>query len=728
MSSMKSCVVALLLAITLGACGGGGDSTTGTPPATAPTPTDPVPPSDPIPPVDPTPPADPASAPDAHTSSLGAISSAYDGLPKTDPQADAAALLAVVRALPDVQEASLTEPTTVSLTFKDGITTIISTQSPLSSSATAPAPTAIPAAAASRSTAPLAVPRQSPLAQRLPSGRQVFLIDSAAKDIGGADFVTQINNLSGYFKDAGYGVLTSADVNPGVYRSIKNASVLHLLSHGAIGQHAGLRMLALTTSLKADVALNRATYANEINSGEMGYFVVPEPHEFSSTVRFGVYLYITQQFVLKNMTFTEGSLVFLNGCSTFGANSPEATDMRNAFIAKGARSVIGWSNVVNYKYAIDSAMYLFDRLLGADAYAPYKMAPAASPNRPFPLDDVLREMRTHKRDPSIDWDARDLTLAQSTFFANWRTYRYAAELMIQKNSSNDNISLVPSISSIYLENGADRLTIGGNFGPEPMGQQYSITIGGVDMRQLAKWTDTSIVISNLPRSGGGASGEVRVNVSGLRSNPAMINQWRGVKLTNYSPADGGSGRGDNTARVITTCTVNLRGSTDAFRSAPNVAPDLNAIVDEAVIQDGVCSYDANGTYNASTYTLTYGLAGSPDLPWLAAENRDAAALLPRWAYATGLFQHVNQTSGMQISMIGRVYASDGGGVRGMQVRKSDGAVSYPPPVGIHETASSSELRFDGSDALLSGATQQTLNYLIWSGVQGLHYKDSAHAR
>ena len=723
---LLSPAAALGLLIALAACGGGGGDGGGPDPA-----------------VDPV--VAPSSDPDAHAASLDAIGAAYDQLAQTDPAADGEALLAMVKTLPDVREAGIAAPGNVWLTFNDGISTFISTQ-PLYTPAEAAIVAAAAAEAARTPSGPAATqtstePRSHPLDTKLPGEaspdlRHAYLIDSASR---GLTKVSRVDTMQRWFERKKFTV-HAFDNKPeaAVFKTIKDASVAHLLTHGSVGLIEGRRVFGLSIGLETAEPKNLAFYRNEIEvTHEMGYMVLPEPHEVAAgsdpkKQRMGRYLYITPKFVRNNMSFTEGSLVFLNGCATFSA---DAADMVQAFKDKHASTVLGWSGVTSHGFAIDSALFLFDRLLSANEHVGYAVQ---QPNRPFTVSEVLDHMKRYAHvqaayPPDYAPDApHDLTLTQSVF----RVYReddkyteYNATLMPDTTQGYEGLALVPAINDLFVENLADRLTLRGNFGTGPSAAgagTRKVTLDGQPL-EVQSWNASAIVVVNVPRTGAGSSGALIVNVDGAESNPAYVDRWNGVVLKNYQPFPGGPGDGTGTAFTLVQCTVNLRGSSSSFRSEVDGELTLFASTDDAIIQDGACAYNASGEYYGAGYQVLFAVGGSPLLPWIAPAQRNMLDGLTRFSFVTAYISNGN----LQFDLIARTRLSDGGGPRQTYRYNSTGQ-SATSLFELNSTGATSDLRSGyfklADNTLLAGFVQQTLNLLTWSETQVEQRPPSAYAR
>ena len=641
--------------------------------------------------------------PDPHSASIAAIEAAFRPLPHVDPAADAESILAVVRGLPDVGDSGIEEPGNVWLTFKDGISTIITT-TPL---VTAADRVAITQTSSSRALAQRVQKLDTRLPGTTPAGsRQAFLLDAVARDFG---LESGLDQIRPWLTAQGFDVVsTDRQVTPAVYKNIRDVSVLHLAAHGGVGLVRGQKVFVLSTGLRTDVGDNLTPYGDAIAAGDMGYIVVVnQVLATDPTLAMGTYLYITPSFVRKYMSFAKGSLVNLDACSVFAYHGD---DMRKAFMDVGATTLVGWDADVSMRDGRDSSLYLFDRLLSANSYAPYMVQPG---NRPFSVAEVFADMQGRQR--VVPAGTPPQTLAQSPF--------NRATLRRQVASGYENLALVPSITGLYVENRFDRLTLTGNFGAGPGkgGGTREVTLGGATL-SVDSWSPTSIVLRDVPRSGSGSNGELIVKVDGAKSNPAWVSQWNGLVVKNYQ-GEYAQGKGDGTAVSVVECTFNLRGSASNFRSELNGEANLFATTDDAVLQDsGTCSWDAYGTYFGSDYSLTYSVAGSKDLPWATIAQRANPDALQRYAYVTALISGGN----LQIDLIARIRPGDGGGIVHTYAYRSGQTGSAVVPV--HSSGYLYGTYFGADDAILAASNQQTLNFVTLSGAAAMQSADPNHAR
>lgn len=652
---------------------------------------------------------------------LDSLASNFAALTPDTPDVDAQAMLAWMSTRAEYVAPEIVQPGVIAYNFADGTPGIVDLRRRIEnpSQLGVMAPGSIGVAAVDG--------RPSAQAVRVLERRRVFLFDALTQTLGEQSWAV-ITGLSAWFRRAGFSVDTTAFTTPTSLLSVRAADVLYIDAHGGVGRYersGGERFYAIATA----VPVNKETLAlfkDAIAARQVAIYGVPELFDPSSLARgwrMLSYMAITPEFVRQNMTFNPGALVFVNGCE-FMSPGEEFRKMRAAFQAVGATNLLGWDTFTEATFAAESALYLFDRLLGANGYAPFLSDPA---HRPFDLPAVLRAMARVDRKNSNDLVGPKTflkldksTLWKSAVWGGWKA------TLTHEAPAGDILALQPSIGLAELNNATDTLTISGLFG-DPSNLDRSVTIGATDMTHLATWTPTRITIAALPRTGAGSSGPVEVRVGAARSNPTWIQAWSGIQVSNFHPLDGGNGFGDNTARIVTTCTVDFRAATGAFRTAPETAVNQSAINADPTLQTGVCQYAAQGRYTDALGSIDLAVVGSPTMPWLDLAQRLAPTLPARRAWVQAQF-HASDRS-MDVQMFHYIAPSEGGGPQ-QTLTALDGKVTVVPVTGMDETAASGNnpVRIDLQGNLQPGSNQQTGNYLTWSGALAAHQEDSRAGR
>jgi hypothetical protein len=459
--------------------------------------------------------------------------------------------------------------------------------------------------------------------------------------------------LVSWFTNAGYTVTSNlAAIDGGADLSeVQNAPVLFMQTHGTYYEDEDGSPLTyvLATPNPADVP-HITEYQDQIypqNSLDptMGFFsyanYTRDPITGIKKYSLEDLIFVTPVYVATQMSFAPNSVVFLNACSLMAQGTdPYAVAsqaMVKAFFTAHAGAVLGWDDTVNAVQAADSALYFFDRVLGAGAqgvpggypvknvpgvtavpggYIPYAANPA---NRPYDISTVFLQMRSKphqasaqaasiyaivQNPPSISTLNLDETVVveidpgptAGTYVVapppgNVPTYA-TLQLQLNPNGAPDltgTPGLMPSIEGLNLQNDKQQLIVNGDFGGSY--STRSITIGGKTV--AATWTDGSITVSSLPLTAGG---NILVTIDGLQSNHVLLNQWNAVPFTLTTTGS---------STQIVSCNINLRASFDTLRPGPDQAPaSMGLTTDDGVLQNGTCTFASTGDQS-----------GSGPIPW-----------------------------------------------------------------------------------------------------------------
>jgi hypothetical protein len=190
------------------------------------------------------------------------------------------------------------------------------------------------------------------------------------------------------------------------------------------------------------------------------------------------------------MSFTNQSVVLINACF-----SSRNASFVNAFIRKGAGVYLGWSGKLSAGTAYQSAPYFADRMLGANKYS-NKESP---PQRAFPYDLVLEDMAKK----GLDTDSATGGKLQATKRAGLPYPPIFA----------------PSIRTVQMDEYEETLKLIGEFGAD----QPKVTVGGTE--RAPKSYSASEIVVPLPLTGAAASGDVIVEVRGVKSNARQLTEW-----------------------------------------------------------------------------------------------------------------------------------------------------------------------------------------------------------
>lgn len=333
----------------------------------------------------------------------------------------APALISALQTRPDVAEAKLSEDPTdnsIQVWLKDGRSLVIARNRPEGPDSSA---------------ATLAPMRSRGAGLALPNGVEAktffsfsdpkFTNSSAATlaQLRGAGYTTASAPLAGTVED---------------YKGLNSAGVLMVESHGVtvevdrVTRTWGVGIMTATTP----TAELDALYKEDLDSGNLAYLDAGGAD--------GQKYMVTAKFVKKYVKLAPQAFVFLNTC-----HSLDKKDLGQAFLDAGAGAVFGWSKPVEDKHAVQTAYFLFDKLLGLNTLLPGLEEPAIAPQ---------------------DWDAV-LKAAESTFRPGSGTWHLSRSLngstkLLVLSKPNDLGTIRPSIESALAVPASNTLTLAGKFG------------------------------------------------------------------------------------------------------------------------------------------------------------------------------------------------------------------------------------------------------------------------
>lgn len=351
-----------------------------------------------------------------------------------------------------------------------------------------------------------------------------------------------------------------ADPTVDALKSLRDVSVLYLLAHGGaatLRNGEGPTYAVWTSTVRARDGSTDVRYRNDLQDGSLVYFMGAafnldaggEPHPVIET-----HYAITPKFVTKHWTgkFSQNSLVFINAC---GSSGTAASQFKFAFMTAGASAYIGWTDKMILGDAVTSAAYLFDRLLGTNRDLSNAWSPTSGkespPQRPFSYLAVVAEMGTRPR-------AGGSTMYDASL--NPRTSITAKLEVLPFNMAF--LQLAPSIESLSVNEQKDELTIAGFFGSTS--KDALVTIGGSELK-IKSWGGNQIVCE-LPRTGGAASGDVKVtiNASAQHSNVVQLTEWLGTVKCIYE--------GNGSLRAEWIFKLHFRADVHSRRLQPHQTP------------------------------------------------------------------------------------------------------------------------------------------------------------
>jgi hypothetical protein len=303
------------------------------------------------------------------------------------------------------------------------------------------------------------------------------------------------------------------------------------------------------------------------------------------------------------MHFAPHSFVYFDGCSS-GSNA--AHDMMLAFKQAGASMYAGWTTPVKDTDAAFAAQYLFDRMLGANAFYPRQ-----PPQRPFNLMNVAWEMGQLNYDRSVICDSDTTPCPPSDIVTS----------TLKVFTLNDQAPIEFGLLAPTIDRGETvrppccaapsriDLELHGLFGS----QQGKVLVGGAPLTVLSWVTDT--IRAELPPNGPGSAGDISVSVRDHTSNAVPLTEWQ-VRIRwrqDYGPMFGPGPYAE------VTCDLHLRSEFHRSRSNSGLDPVWPDYVPVEPAQDSRCDWAMGGS---ATYTeISTGhvqhlvLSGSGEFHW-----------------------------------------------------------------------------------------------------------------
>lgn len=467
------------------------------------------------------------TTPQQRMAALDAVELIVSALPRQSFDANTKLLVDYLKVLPPFVDAGSSADGTVWATFKGGQMMFIvnggppdgpqvpaaaqkfggrATTAPRESSALIPSTVDSPAATPSSSQASSGT---------VPKSERFHLFNALGSYYSGSDPRSDIRAMltaNGYTG-------TSEDATLSALRSVSGDGIFYLRAHGGSGSYKSdvstqdvYALWTASEAIDASEEMNDAKLTVDLATHRVVYMLfrndrwsVALPAIVEKNRHYG----ITDSFINHYMSFSENSLIYIDACES--ANHP---NLRAAF--KNASVFAGWNERAAISVLGLSARYVFDRLLGANVFAP-----EVPKQRPFEFDALPSDPKFGK--------------GKSFGYSTWTTASgsvIAAELLFMKMGGDFGI-LAPSISALQVQDVTDELLIHGYFGPDPGadGRDSKVTIsdggsGDVGLA-ISSWTPT-LITTDLPKIGAGSAGNVVVTLHGHKSNTRQVLAWQGT--------------------------------------------------------------------------------------------------------------------------------------------------------------------------------------------------------
>ncbi|HQK93113.1 MAG TPA: hypothetical protein PLD23_06390 [Armatimonadota bacterium] len=227
---------------------------------------------------------------------------------------------------------------------------------------------------------------------------------------------------------------------------------------------------------------------------------------------------ITAKFVRDHMRFGPNSLVYVDACYS------NDREFREACFDAGASLYAGWTGAVLDWVSARAALFMFDRMLGANATT----ASEVPPQRPFDYARAYSDLVTrgwHRNPTGIMPSAAEASCGRDLI-----VNPTVPTLVFTPGPTGDCGALAPSIEFAKVDElpddappGTSHLTVFGQFGDDPGEGQRSVTLDGTSLRVLS-WTPCEVTCE-IPATGPGFSGNVQLAHRGHRSNVVPLTSW-----------------------------------------------------------------------------------------------------------------------------------------------------------------------------------------------------------
>jgi hypothetical protein len=381
-----------------------------------------------------------------------------------------------------------------------------------------------------------------------------------------------------------------------ILKTIRNAGVLHISTHGGTAGTAAGRFYGVFTSTEVTPE-NDTKYDADLVAGRLVYFTSVIGYRFAVQHVNKTNYAITPRFVQDyGWTFSSNSIAFINCCWSDALGFTQT--LRS--LPKPCAITVGWSNAAHPEKAWRAARFLFDRLLGTNMAEPKETVN----QRPFDIVAVYQDMQK-----------RGFTDATTPFGPSQLIVTDGAGSPGGIQVSQNRI-LAPSIERMEVQErslelptlGESRLTIHGMFGSNP----GTVTIDGTPVVKIISWSADKIVCQIADKPGPGFAGNVIVTAkNSVKSNAVPLTVWQGVFTYSGHPASAQlPTRSDIEFRVV------FRADVHAYRKEPGGPLLKQKGVAFRAAATSVCSWEMkNGPLPGRTWvkyrdTLPYGLHGS----------------------------------------------------------------------------------------------------------------------
>ncbi len=503
----------------------------------------------------------------------------WDGM---EADSIAARAVAYLDGVPTIEAVGITPGTaTVWARFDDGVSLIIPNNRETSTAADTLVDEAItPPPARVERTARRPIPSGRPMMSALsvPTSALELPTQATFRALNpiGTCHVNPLPMVKSLLRQGGYHENSGSATVSGL-RGVRNDGVFYINTHGADGLDPNqLPYYALWTATPFNLA-SLGDHLTLLANNDV-VIMLEKSNDPQGACKNISNLGITAHFVNEFMSFPKNSVVIIDACES---GSAKAIDMRQAFENAGASVYVGWTDLVNDRFAYKAVKYLLDRMLGLN-----QISPEEPKQRAFNIDDVRDDMATNRN------------LVVDPF--------RGAVLTVFKMQHDFGI-LAPSILFLSIEGGddTDKLYIAGVFGTDPGEGKRSVTVNGDELGGIV-WQPT-LITCDLPDD---AKGTVVVEWidgnSARRSNEVNLTMWEGTLVC----------KRDDPGSLESELRMNVRFRADihAFREKPHETPWKTTVL-FGQMRDATATATTAGTITITNgdCTDTYTMGGSGDL-------------------------------------------------------------------------------------------------------------------
>lgn len=415
------------------------------------------------------------------------VSAYFKTLPANDPTVTSPKLVSYIKSKPEFAGAFVAPDFCVTAFFKDGIVWVLPNNDP---------------DAGQPKVAHIAMPA-TPTTRGLPGTKEAVLMNGFGPDR------TNINSQIAAMLNAagGYTMRTVAPTLEG-FRSVQgNTALLFTNLHG--GKYAYPKenpvfhqFIVTSTPLAKD--WDRPTNPNYQDIFNARLVVAGE----APNQTYGI-----GPDWLKNMSFGPNSIWINNACRAYDQEFYTA-----AFNSK-LSAYVAWDDSVHWLYANNAALFLVDRLAGANLDNHFEIPP----QRPFDLASAMISLAKREGVNSITnatmnhsiWiDTHDKRIAHATC-------RYALNPLANSDHFESFAPSILNMETVQIADNLQELQIYGRFGKDP----GTVTIGGSNVT-VANWAPDKIRCNLPAHDAAGASGNVVATVNGHKSNACPLTMWK----------------------------------------------------------------------------------------------------------------------------------------------------------------------------------------------------------